>query len=137
MARGPHPIPSKKSRGTLKDIALLAKDLVLPPQPLQLGRDIFLPRPVGCINLAVPPLADPPDQRRQTNPEILCDLTLAPSTRPDQPDSRVLKFFREPSLLHHGVPLASSGTLHFFEAAHAVVPSVRLRFFQLNDHILI
>ncbi len=53
----------------------------------------------------------------QTNTEILRNLALAPPARPDQPDCLLLKFLREPSLLRHGVPFASSGTLHFSEAS--------------------
>jgi hypothetical protein len=111
------PLPGEKSRGTLEDVPLLAEDFVLPPQPLQLGRNLLLPRAVRRIDLPVPAPADPPHQRRQTNPQILGDLTMAPTARPDQPDCLVLKFLREPSLLRHGVPLASSATLHFSEAS--------------------
>jgi len=35
--------PWRKSRGLLQDLPLLTQDLVLAPQPLQLGRHVLLP----------------------------------------------------------------------------------------------
>jgi hypothetical protein len=54
----------RKSGRSLENVPLLAKDPVLPPQPFQLGRDIFLPGAVRLIDLPVPAPADPPNQRR-------------------------------------------------------------------------
>jgi hypothetical protein len=112
--------PWRKNCGSLENIPLLTENLVLTPQPLQLGRDVFLFRLSRLINLTVPAPADPTDQRRQTNPKIPCDLALAPSARPNQTNRLVFKFLRKPSLLLHEGPLASSGPFHFPEASPAL-----------------
>src|SRR3954447_6109398 len=56
------PLPGEKSGGLLQDVPLLPKDLVLPPQPLQLRREIALCR-CGVNSAPIPAPADPADQR--------------------------------------------------------------------------
>src|SRR4051794_10639038 len=63
--REAHRLPSrtKKSGGLLQDVPFLPKDLVLPPQSLQLRRDI-----ARCCrwidSLPIPTPADPANERR-------------------------------------------------------------------------
>ena len=91
-------------------------DLVLPPQPLQLCRDIALCGR-GVDSVPIPAPADPADQRRQPNPKITGDLALRATAGLRQADRFLLKFLRKPSLLCHRVPHSSLGTLHFSEAS--------------------
>jgi hypothetical protein len=109
--------PGEKSGGLFQDIPLLAEDLVLPAQPLELCRDIALCRRRGVGSTPIPAPADPADQRRQPYPQITGDLALRPPAGLHQTDRFRLKFLRKPSLLHHRVPHSSSGTLHFSEAS--------------------
>src|SRR3954466_953424 len=109
-------LPGEKSSGLLQDVPLLPKDLVLPPQPLQLRRDLALcGRGVDSAPLPAP--ADPADQRRQPDPKITGDLALRATAGLRQADRFLLKFLRKPSLLCHRVPHSSVGTLHFSEAS--------------------
>jgi hypothetical protein len=93
--------PGRKSGRLLQDVPLLTKDLVLPPQPLQLGRHVRLCLPPSGQSLAIPAPANPADQRRQPDPKISRDLALAPPNRQRQPDRLVLKSPRKSSPLHH------------------------------------
>ena len=116
--REPHRLPSraKKAVAFFQDVPLLPKDLVLPPQPLQLRPDIALCcRGVDSAPISVP--ADPADQRRQPDPKITGDLALRATAGLRQADRFLLKFLRKPSLLCHRVPHPSLGTLHFPEAS--------------------
>src|SRR5207248_9600938 len=109
-------LPDEKSGGLLQDVPLLAKDLVLPAQPLQLCRDIALRcHRVDSVPIPAPP--DPADQCRQANPQITGDLALRSTARLRQADRFFRKFLRKPSLLCHRVPHRSWGTLHFPEAS--------------------
>src|SRR3954451_17222520 len=108
--------PGRKKRCLLQDVPLLPKDLVLPPQPLQLRRDIALCcRRVDSAPIPAP--ADPADQCRQPDPKITGDLALRPTAGLRQADRFLLKFLRKPSLLCHRVPHSSLGTLHFSDAS--------------------
>lgn len=107
----------EKSGGPLQDVPLLPEDPVLSPQPLQLGRRVRPRRSASALGPAVAAPADPADQRRQADTEIPGDLPLRPTARQSQPNRFVLKLLREPSLLRHGDPHASLGTLHFSEAS--------------------
>src|SRR6185436_8506250 len=52
----------------------------------------------------------PRHPRRKPNPEILRDLPLGSTARPNQPDSLFLKLLRKPSLLLHGGSSCVIGT---------------------------
>ena len=69
------------------------------------------------VHLTIPAPADPAPQRRQPDPKVLRDLASRAAARPNQPNRFVLKLLRKPSLLPHGDPPASWGTLHFSEAS--------------------
>src|SRR3954451_21943422 len=112
--------PGRKSSGLLQDVPFLPKDLVLPPQPLQLHRDIALCGR-GVDNAPIPAPADPTDQRRQPDPKITSDLALRATAGLRQADRFLLTFLRKPSLLCHRVPHSSLGTLHFSEASPVLI----------------
>jgi hypothetical protein len=57
--------PWRKSRGPFEDLPLLAQDLVLAPQPLQLGRHVLLPLLGRIVDLALTAAVDPVPQGRQ------------------------------------------------------------------------
>src|SRR6185369_13065847 len=112
----PTSLPGEKSRGLLQNVPLLPKDLVLPPQSLQLRRHLAL-RCCGVESMPIPATADPADQRRQPDPKITGDLALRAPAGLRQADRFLLKFLRKPSLLGHRVPHSSLGTLHSSEAS--------------------
>src|SRR3954466_16101636 len=117
-------LPGEKSGGLLQDVSLLQKDLVLPPQPLQLRRDLALCcRGVDSAPLPAP--ADPAHQPRQPNPKITGNLALRATAGLRQADRFLLKFLRKPSLLCHRVPHSSWGTLHFSKASPIMVCSAQ------------
>src|SRR5271170_555213 len=88
----------EKSRSPLQDLALLPKNLVLAPQPLQLGRHILLPLGRRRFQITLPALVDPSPQRRKTDPEIGGDLLLRSPARLDEPDGLSLEIPREPTV---------------------------------------
>jgi hypothetical protein len=69
--------PWRKSCGLLQDLPLLAQDLVLPPQPLQLGGRVLLALLGRIIDLTLAAAIKPVAQGRQTDPEIRRNLTPA------------------------------------------------------------
>lgn len=95
--------PWRKNGRTLEDVALLSKDLVLPAQPLQLGRDIFRAGLGRLIDQAVPTATDPAHQRRKPDPKIVGDFALSAPTCLNQPNGLGFKLFRKSSLLHRGL----------------------------------
>jgi len=58
------------SGGPFEDLPLLAQDLVLAPQPLQLGRHILLPLFGRIVDLTLAATVDPVAQGGQANPKI-------------------------------------------------------------------
>src|SRR3954464_12392372 len=108
--------PGRKSGGLLQDVPLLPKDFVLPPQPLQLRRDLALCCR-GVNSAPIPAPANPTDQRRQPDPKITGELARRATAGLRQADRFLLKFLRKPSLLCHRVPHSSLGTPHFSEAS--------------------
>src|SRR5271163_4846760 len=119
--------PGRKKRWPFQGIPFLPKDLVLPTQPLQLGRDSALRHRRRIDSAPIPASTNPPHQRRQANPEIAGNLALRPPAGQRQAHRFVLKFLRKPSLLHRRVPLRSTGTLHFSEASPLSLPRERVR----------
>ena len=69
----PHRLPSlaKKAVACLEDLPLLAQDLVLAPQPLQLGRHVLLALFGRIVDLTLAAAIEPVAQGRQANAEIL------------------------------------------------------------------
>ena len=55
----PHSLLGEKSRGPLQDLALLPKDLVLPPEPLQLGNQVLLAALRRMLHLRIATAVDP------------------------------------------------------------------------------
>jgi hypothetical protein len=94
------------SRGLLQDLPLLAQDLVLAPQPLQLGRHILLALRGRVLDLKLTAAVDPVPQGRQANAEIRGNRPSAAATGQGEPYSLILKLFRKPCL-GHGDPPAS------------------------------
>ena len=96
------------SCGTLEDISLLAQDLILTPQPLQLSGHVLLAVPGRVVDLMVAPAIEPVPQGRQADPEILGDLASGPAAGLSQPDRFIPEFLRKASVgLGHGAPPAS------------------------------
>jgi hypothetical protein len=94
------------SRCLLQDLPLLAQDLVLTPQPLQLGGHVLLALLGRVIDLALATAINPMAQRRQANAEIRGNRPSAAATGQGEPYSLILKLFRKPCL-GHGDPPAS------------------------------
>jgi hypothetical protein len=101
---GARPVHAISGR-LLEDVALLAQDLVLAPQPLELGHDVLMGRggPRGPCVLV---LRHPARERRTVHPKIVGDGTLGAPTRQNEADGLILKLFRKPCL-GHGDPPAS------------------------------
>ncbi len=109
------------SRGLFQDLPLLAQDLVLAPQPLQLGRHILLPVLGRMINLMLAAAIDPVPQGRQADAEILGNLASRPAAGLDQTNGLILEFLRKTLLFGHGYPPASYSALQFLEASPPVL----------------
>ena len=96
------------SGGPLEDVPLLAQDLVLTPQPLQLSRHVLLAIPGRMVDLMLAPAIEPVPQGRQADPEILGDLASGPAAGLGQSDRFIPEFLRKASVeLGHGEPPAS------------------------------
>jgi hypothetical protein len=94
------------SRGLLQDLPLLAQDLVLAPQPLQLGGHVLLALRGRVLDLALATAINPMAQGRQANAEIRGNRPSAAAAGQGEPYSLILKLFRKPCL-GHGDPPAS------------------------------
>src|SRR6476659_7229554 len=95
--------PWRKSRGPLEDVPLLAQDLVLASQPLQLSRHVLLAILGQMVDLMLAPAIEPVPQGRQADPEILGDLASGSTAALSQPDRFILEFLRKASVgLGHG-----------------------------------
>jgi len=86
--------PRRKSGGALQEVPLLAKGLILPPQPLQLRRYVRRCQSARRFRRAVPAATEPAHRRRKPNPEIFRDLPLGSATRSNQPNRLVPKYLR-------------------------------------------
>ncbi len=91
------------SRSLFQDLAFLAQDLVLAPQPFQLGRHVLLPLFRRIIDLALAAAVDPVAQSRQADPEIRGNRPSAAAAGQSKPHSLILKLFRK-ACLGHGDP---------------------------------
>ena len=90
----------------LQDLPLLTQDLVLAPQPLQLGYHVLLPIGRWIVDLALAAAVDPVAQGRQADAEILSNRPSAAAAGQGEPNSLILKLFRK-ACLGHGDPPAS------------------------------
>jgi len=96
------------SRGLLQDLPLLAQDLVLTSQPLQLGRHVLLALRGRVLDLTLTAAADPVTQGRQADPEILGNRPSAAATGQGEPYSLIPKLFGKALVgLGHGDPPGS------------------------------
>jgi hypothetical protein len=94
------------SRCLLQDLPLLAQDLILAPQPLQLGGHVLLAVLGRIVNLALTAAVNPMAQGRQADAEIRGSRPSAAATGQSEPYSLILKLFRK-ACLGHGDPPAS------------------------------
>ncbi len=78
-----------------EDLPLLAQDLVLTSQPLQLGRHVLLALFGRIVDLALAAAVDPVAQGRQADPEIRGNRAPAAAAGLDQPDCLILKVLRK------------------------------------------
>jgi hypothetical protein len=91
------------SRGLLQDLPLLAQDLVLAPQPLQLGGHVLLALLGRIIDLTLAAAIEPVAQGRQADPEIRRNLTPAAAPGQGEPYRLIPKLFRK-ACMGHGDP---------------------------------
>ena len=92
------------SRGLLQDLPFLTQDLVLAPQPLQLGGHILLTLLGRIVDLALTAAIKPVAQGRQADPEIRRNLTPAAAAGQGEPHRLVPKLFRKACVGHGGPP---------------------------------
>ncbi len=76
----------------------MPQDLVLAPQPPQLGRQILLPFRRRRLQLPLPALVEPATQRRKADAKVFGDLPLRAPARLYQTDGLSLEFLPEPAL---------------------------------------
>ena len=100
----------------LEDVPLLAQDLILTPQPLQLSGHVFLAVPGRVVDLMLTPAIEPVPQGRQADAEICSNLAPAAAASQGEPHSLVPKLLRK-ARVGQGDPPASSEALHFFDTA--------------------
>jgi hypothetical protein len=94
------------SRGLLQDLPFLAQDLVLTPQPLQLGRHILLTLRGRIVDLTLAAAIKPVAQGRQADAEIRRNLAPAAAAGQGESDRLILELFRKAGV-GHGDPPAS------------------------------
>ena len=94
------------SRGPFEDLPLLAQDLVLAPQPLQLGGHVLLPLLGRVVDLTLAAAIEPVAQGRQADAEIRGNLTPAAATRQSEADRLILELLRK-ACVGHGDPPGS------------------------------
>jgi hypothetical protein len=95
--------PWRKSRCFLQDLPLLTQDLVLAPQPLQLGRHVLLPVFGRSVDLTLATAIEPVAQGRQADAEIGGNLTPAAAAGQGEPHRLISKLFRK-ACVGHGDP---------------------------------
>jgi|SRR5688572_16924368 hypothetical protein len=95
--------PWRKSLGLLQNLALLVQDLVLTPQPLQLGCRVLLALLGRIVDLTLATAIQLVAQDRQADPDIRGNLTLDSAAGQSKPYSLILKLFRK-ACLGHGDP---------------------------------
>jgi hypothetical protein len=94
------------SRGLLQDLPLLAQDLVLAPQPLQLSRHVLLALFGRIVDLTLAAAINPVPQGRQANAEIRGKRPSAAAAGQGKPHSLILKLFGK-ACVGHGNPPGS------------------------------
>src|SRR3954466_12934319 len=96
--------PWRKSGGALEDIPLLAQDLVLAAQPLQLGRDVLLGLDRWIIQALLAVAIHPGPQGGQSDPEILRNLPPRAPARLGKAHGLVSELWCKSSRMRHGAP---------------------------------
>src|SRR3954466_2501980 len=96
--------PWRKSGGALEDIPLLAQDLVLAAQPLQLGRDVLLGLDRWIIQALLAVAIHPVPQGGQSDPEILRNLPPRAPARLGKAHGLVSELWCKSSRMRHGAP---------------------------------
>ena len=91
------------SRGPFEDISFLAQDLILPPQPLQLGRHALVAVFRRLVELTLAAAVDPVAQSRQADAEIRGNFSTAAAAGQGEPHRLILKLFRK-ACAGHGDP---------------------------------
>jgi hypothetical protein len=94
------------SGGPFEDLPLLAQDLVLTPQPLQLGRHVLLPVFRWIVDLTLAVTVDPVPQGGQADPEIRGNRAPAAAAGQGEPYSLIPELFRK-ACVGHGDPPVS------------------------------
>jgi hypothetical protein len=83
---------------------LLAQDLVLAPQPLQLGGHVLLPLLRRSVDLTLATAVDPVPQGRRVDPEIRGNLTPIAAAGQGEPRCLILKLFCKAGVGHGDPP---------------------------------
>ncbi len=117
MRRNLIDLPSwRKSRGALQDIVLPAQDLVLASQAFQFGCRPLLTLQRRSCQVTLPAFVEPAARSGKSDAEILGDLALRASARPDQTNVLCLEQLSEPApRLAREIRLFPSDELSGFE----------------------
>jgi hypothetical protein len=92
------------SGGFLEDVALLAQDLGLAPQPLQLGGHVLLALLGRIVDLALATAINPMAQGRQADAEIRGNRPSAAAAGQSEPYSLIPELFRKAAVGHKNPP---------------------------------